>query len=135
MVLAALAIAMFLALSCPILLMTAGFAGWKKTVPGILMLAAASLTCESFAAEGSPQQKHTVLLRWKPSSTTNVRYNIYRGSAPGVHPDKLNAVPVDGLTFPDTNVQSGKSYYYVVRSVNAAGRESSDSNETLATVP
>jgi hypothetical protein len=126
---------MFLALSCPILLMAAGFAGWKKTVPGIILLAAASLTCESFAAEGSPQQKHTVVLRWKASSTMDVRYNIYRGSAPGVHPDKLNAVPVDGLSFPDSNVQSGKKYYYVVRSVNAAGRESSDSNEALATIP
>jgi len=79
--------------------------------------------------------KHTVVPHWKASSSKNVRYNIYRGSSAGVHPDKLNAAPVDGFTFTDTNVQSGRSYYYVVRAVDAAGRETSDSYETLATIP
>ena len=64
-----------------------------------------------------------------------MRYNIYCGSAPGVHPDKLSVTPVDGLTFTDSNVQNGKSYYYVARAVDAAGQESSDSNETVAAIP
>jgi hypothetical protein len=76
-----------------------------------------------------------VVLHWNASSSKNVRYNTYRGSVPGMHPDKLNAAPVDGLTFTDRNVQMGKSYYYVARAVDAAGQESSDSNETVATIP
>jgi hypothetical protein len=139
-----LGIAMILAVLCQVLLMkTAGFAWWKKTATGIAVLVAASLTCEWFVATGGARiveqkrarQKHTVVLHWKASTSKNVRYNIFRGSAPGMHPDKLNAVPVDGWTFTDTNVQSGRSYYYVVRAVDAAGQESSDSNETVAAIP
>ena len=68
-------------------------------------------------------------------SSNNVRYNIYRGSASGVHPDKLNAAPVDALSFTDSRVQKGKRYYYVARAIDAAGQESSDSNETVVTIP
>jgi hypothetical protein len=64
-----------------------------------------------------------------------VRYNIYRGPDPGVHPSRLNAIPVDGLTFKDTTVEGGKRYYYVARAVDAGGNESADSNEASADVP
>jgi hypothetical protein len=139
-----LVIALILAVFCQVLLMrTAGFAGWKKALTGIAVLAAASLTggwfwktggASMFEQEGQ-RQKHGVVLHWNASTSNNVRYNIYRGTAPGVHPDKLNVAPVDALTFTDSNVQKGKRYYYVARAVDAAGRESSDSNETVATMP
>jgi len=144
LVLMVLGIALILAALCQVLLMrTAGFAAWKKTVTGIAVLAAASLTCEWFVKTGGTRlaeqegtrHKHKVVLHWKASSTKNVRYNIYCGSAPGVHPDKLNVAPVDGLTFTDSKVQNGKSYYYVARAVDAASQESSDSNEAVATIP
>jgi hypothetical protein len=144
LVLMVLGIAMILAVLCQVLLVrTAGFAGWKKTLTGIAVLAAVILTCEWFVRTGGTRiveqegarQKHTVVLHWNASSSKNVRYNIYRGSVPGMHPDKLNAAPVDGLTFTDRNVQMGKNYYYVARAVDAAGQESSDSNETVATIP
>ncbi len=32
-------------------------------------------------------------------------------------------------------VESGKTYYYVTRSVDPFGNESTDSNETMATIP
>ena len=143
MVLMALGILMILAVLCRFLpIRAACSAGWKKAVIAIAVLAVASLTCEWFETTGAQRMvaqerppKHTVVPHWKASSSKNVRYNIYRGSSAGVHPDKLNAAPVDGFTFTDTNVQSGRSYYYVVRAVDAAGRETSDSYETLATIP
>ena len=144
LVLMVLVIALILAVFCQVLLMrTVGFAGWKKALTGIAVLAAASLTCGWFAKTGGTgmfelegrRQKHGVVLHWKASSSNNVRYNIYRGSASGVHPDKLNAAPVDALTFTDSSIQKGKRYYYVARAIDAAGQESSDSNETVVTIP
>jgi fibronectin type 3 domain-containing protein len=81
------------------------------------------------------QRDHTVMLYWQASTTKQLRYNIYRGPTPGFHPDKLNSVPIDGLSFTDTTAENGTKYYYMARAVNAMGQESSASNETFANVP
>ena len=121
-----------------------GVAGWKKALTGTLVLAAAILAGEWFAATGGmavlaqihPHRRdHPVVLHWEASTSPNVRYNIYRGPKPGIHPDKVNSFPIDAITFTDTTAENHTKYYYVARAVDGNGRESSDSNETFANVP
>jgi hypothetical protein len=76
-----------------------------------------------------------VVLRWQASTTPIVRYNVYRGPWSGIYPDKLNNAPIDGTTFTDTTALSGRTYWYVVRAINNKGELSSESNETVVTVP
>jgi len=141
----ALGFALILVALCQALLMRdSGLPGWKKALTGMAVLAASLLTGVWFVATGGmtlieqmhPHRRdHRVILHWEASTTKNVRYNVYRGPSPGFHPDRLNAAPIDGLTFKDTTADNGKKYYYVARAVNAAGQESIDSNESSATIP
>lgn len=130
---------------CQVLLIKdSGFAKKKKVLTGMVVLGTAVLSGEWFVATGGralvegtrPQGRgHTVRLRWQASTSKNVRYNIYRGSTPGFHPEKLNSAPIDGVTYIDSTVDNGRRYYYVARAIGANGQESADSNEALATVP
>lgn len=83
-------------------------------------------------------QSHQVDLNWQaPSSSpvTIVGYNVYR-AASGTGSYALLNSSVDTLTsYTDTNVQSGASYDYEVRSVDSAGVESGPSNTTAVTIP
>ncbi len=142
LVLMTLGITLTLAALCQVLLMRdAGLTGWKKAQTGIAVLAAAMLAGKWFVTTGGmtvveqmhPHRRdHTVTLH---CTTKHVRYNIYRGPTPGFHPEKLNSVPIDGLTFTDTTAENGTKYYYVARAVDVLGQEGSDSNETFANVP
>ncbi|MHB8413637.1 MAG: choice-of-anchor D domain-containing protein [Candidatus Acidiferrales bacterium] len=79
---------------------------------------------------------HLVDLSWTASTSVVVGYNIYRGTVnSGPYPVKLNASPVPGITFTDTNVQSSQTYYYVVTAVDSNGVESVYSNQASATIP
>jgi hypothetical protein len=137
------AIALVLVVFCQILLMRdRRLARWKKLSTAVVALAAVILSAEWFVATGgtallgqAPQKKHTVTLRWQASTTKDLRYNVYRGRMPGAHPDKLNSEPIDGLTYTDATVESGVRYYYVVRAVDPAGKESPDSAEVPADIP
>jgi hypothetical protein len=141
----ALSVTLILCVFCQVLLMRdAMLAGWKKALTGTAALAAAMLAGEWFVATGGmsvvgqmrPHRRdHTVELHWKASTSKNVRYNIYRGSTPGFHPDRLNPTPMDGLTFIDRTAENQTRYYYVARAVDADGQESPDSNEAFAKVP
>jgi hypothetical protein len=118
----------------------------KKAVTGILVAAAALLSGAWFATTsgttlatrsgqaGAPQ-KRSVVLRWQPSTTPDVRYNVYRGPFWGIHPDKLNSTPIEGTSFTDGTVVNGQTYWYIVRAVNAKGEESFESNVAEATIP
>jgi hypothetical protein len=144
LLLMALGIAVTLMVVCQALVMKdIRMAGWRKALTGIFVLTATILAGEWFVATGGmtvlersrPPQRHSVVLRWQASTTKNARYNIYRGRFSGIHPDKLNGAPVDGLTFTDTTAENGATYYYVVRAIDAAGQESLDSNEQMAAIP
>lgn len=77
-----------------------------------------------------------VTLKWQSplldggSPITN--YTIYRGSAPGAETFLVEAGNV--LTYVDTGLTSGKTYYYRVSARSAIG-EGPKSNEASATVP
>jgi hypothetical protein len=94
-----------------------------------------SPTDETLHGNGVQASQHSVDLSWTASPSQVVGYNIYRGSSPGTHNNKLNGSPVAGTTFTDHNVQSGKTYYYVARAVDANSQESVDSNEAQAVIP
>jgi hypothetical protein len=98
---------------------------WFQSTSGVF--SAASLRKSTHA--------HSVTLSWRASSSAVAGYNIYRSEKPGGPFTKINAELVRTLTYKDQEVESGKTYYYVTRAVDAKGRESVNSDETTATVP
>ena len=84
------------------------------------------------------ESHHRVNLNWqapaaKPGVTVK-SYNVYRSTTSGRQYVKI-ASGVPEAHYVDTTVSSGKTYYYVVTSVDAAGHESGFSAEIKATVP
>ena len=118
----------------------------KKVVTGILVAAAALLsgawfvttsgtTLATRSGQAGAPQKRSVVLRWQPSTTPDLRYNVYSGPFWGIHPDKLNSTPIEGTSFTDATVVNGQTYWYIVRAVNAKGEESFESNVAEASIP
>jgi len=82
---------------------------------------------------GSPAPvPHSVVLSWGPSASSVVGYRVYRDGGSGLSP--ISSVIPD-LTYTDATVVSGDTYHYAVTSVDAAGAESSFSNEATAVIP
>jgi glycosidase len=73
-----------------------------------------------------------VRLSWQRPSGGAKAYNIYRSPVSGGGWVKINATPVTSLTFADTTVINGRTYYYTVRALDAAGNESPASVEVSA---
>lgn len=84
-----------------------------------------------------PTPSHSVTLSWTVSTSANVAgYNIYRGTtAGGPYATRVNTSPITGLTYTDTTVQAGQTYYYVAKSADASGNESGPSTEAAAVIP
>jgi hypothetical protein len=81
---------------------------------------------------------HQVTLTWDaPSSSADpvAGYHVYRSTGGSSAYTLLNSSGDTQTTFVDTNVQSGATYDYIVKSVDASGVESTASNEATATVP
>jgi Abnormal spindle-like microcephaly-assoc'd, ASPM-SPD-2-Hydin len=94
-----------------------------------------SPTMVGTSGTGTAPVAHSVSLSWVASTSTVVGYNIYRGSVSGGPYTVLNSAPNAGLTYTDTTVTAGQTYYYVVTAVNSSGMESVQSNEASVTVP
>lgn len=82
------------------------------------------------------QKPPTVVLKWKapppkPGVTVET-YNVYRSTHSRMHYEKI-ASGVSDLTYTDSDVSSGKTYYYVVRAVSTGG-ESLPSDEVSAKI-
>lgn len=80
--------------------------------------------------------KHYVALTWNASPTPGViSYNVYRGATSGVCSGTPTpyATGITTLTYNDTVVVEGATYFYAVTAVK--GGESTCSNEVQATVP
>ena len=78
--------------------------------------------------------QHTVALSWGPSSSPVSGYRVYRSTVSGSGFSALTSV-IGNLSFSDDTVAAGTTYYYVVTAVDAAGQESTHSNEATAVVP
>ena len=81
--------------------------------------------------------QHEVDLNWNaPSSSPDpvAGYNIYR-SSDGKSFTRLNSSPESQASYADNNVQSGATYVYEVKSVDASGVESGPSNQITLSIP
>lgn len=116
----------------------------KKVGTGLVTLCAvllsvtwARVTAGSSLVTPSSQgnKGHSVSLTWKASKSPAKGYNVYRATRSGGPYSRINPDLVQGLSYKDRDVQSGKTYYYVARAVDADGLESANSTEIAATVP
>ena len=74
--------------------------------------------------------QHKVSLSWQapiPNGDDVIGFHVYRGGS--------YIATVDPLSYTDSNVTSGKTYTYTVRSIDANGIESVDSNILTVTIP
>ena len=78
---------------------------------------------------------HSVTLTWQASRSPAKGYNVYRTTKSGGPYWRINPDLVEGLRFQDQDVKSSTTYYYVIRAVDADGRESVNSSEITAKVP
>jgi hypothetical protein len=110
----------------------------------VLLLTALALTwgCAGTASSSShastqppPPTTHSATLSWTASTSTVSGYNVYRGSVSGGPYTLVNTSLVTLLTFTDSAVQSGQTYFYVTTAVDGSGNESLYSNETTAAIP
>jgi hypothetical protein len=79
--------------------------------------------------------QHSVSLTWNASTSAVSGYNIYRSTVSGGSYTKINSSLVAVLTYTDTTVQNGTTYYYVTTAVDSTGSESTFSNEVSAPIP
>lgn len=78
---------------------------------------------------------HSVVLTWSASTTPGVTgYNIYRATLPSGPYEKLNASTIAELTYTDSDVISGQTYFYVTTAVDQMENHSLYSNEAVAIV-
>jgi glycosidase len=61
-----------------------------------------------------------------------VGYNLYRSPVSGGGYVLVNSSPLGGTSYTDSGLQNGKTYFYVVTSLDATGNESAYSNEVSA---
>jgi hypothetical protein len=80
-------------------------------------------------------QAYSVDLNWSASTSSVTGYNIYSGTASGGPYTKLTSSPVPSTDYTDGSVQQGKTYYYVVTSVNSDNVESAYSTQVSAVIP
>jgi hypothetical protein len=95
----------------------------------------ASITLSGKGVQPIP---HSATLAWTPSTTpTAIGYYVYRASVSGGYTTPLNSSPISEPTtqFIDSNVQAGRTYYYVVTAVDSSNVQSSYSNEVSGTIP
>src|ERR1035438_3558549 len=87
------------------------------------------------AAANASGQAHSVALTCTASTSTVTGYNLYRSTVNGSGYTKLNSSLVASLSYSDTNVQPGTTYFYVATAVDSGGDESANSNQVSAAIP
>ncbi len=81
------------------------------------------------------QVGHTVALTWNASTSTVSGYNVYRSTVSGTGYTRISSLLGAVLSYTDSNVLNGTTYFYVTTAVDAAGVESTFSNEASAVIP
>jgi hypothetical protein len=85
-----------------------------------------------YSGEG---QQPFIDLIWAPDTDADLAgYNVYRREENG-EPVKINSELVKTPAYRDSNVQSGKKYFYSVSAVDVRGNESTRSDEASEAVP
>lgn len=79
--------------------------------------------------------QHLISLSWQASSSPVIGYNVYRGTQSGGPYSRVNSLLISAHAYNDEEVQSGLTYFYVLRAVGFDSMESQASNQAVATVP
>jgi hypothetical protein len=87
------------------------------------------------SGSGVAPVQHSTGLSWGASTSAVAGYNVYRSTLSGSAYVKINSSLVGGVTYTDSSVSSGTTYYYVATSVDSTGTESVYSNEVSAVIP
>ena len=74
-------------------------------------------------------------ISWTASTSTVTGYNTYSSTVSGGPYTKLNSSEDTSTSYTDSTVQAGKTYFYVVTSVDSSNVESAYSSEISATIP
>jgi len=101
----------------------------------IVSNASGSPASVSLSGTGVAPVQHSVALTLQAGTSTVSGYNVYRSTASGTGYIKLNSSLVSGLTYADSSVRNGTTYFYVATAVDSGGRESTYSNEMQAVIP
>lgn len=97
--------------------------------------AAGSPASISLSGTGVTPTAYSVALTWNASTSTVVGYYVYRSTTSGIGYAKITGASVPNLTYTDSTVQNGTTYYYVTTAVDSSGTESLYSNEAQAIIP
>jgi fibronectin type 3 domain-containing protein len=89
----------------------------------------------TISGTGAAVTNYSVNLSWTASTSTVMGYNTYSSTVSGGPYNKLTSSPAAGTSFTDSTVQAGKTYYYVVTSVDSSGMESANSSQVTAAIP
>jgi len=89
----------------------------------------------SLSGTGVAPVQHSVALTLQAGTSTVSGYNVYRSTVSSTGYIKLNSSLVSGLTYTDSSVQNGTTYFYVATAVDSGGTESTYSNEMQAVIP
>ena len=84
---------------------------------------------------GVPVGSHSADLTWNPSRDVVIGYNVYRGGTRGGPYSQINSVLDSTISYTDSTVKGGATYYYVVTAVDSSHMESSFSNEVRVIIP
>jgi fibronectin type 3 domain-containing protein len=98
----------------------------------VLILAPGLLAQQSATTTETLRVTHAGILTWNASTSTVTGYNVYRGTTSGGPYTLLAAV--NSLTFTDTTVIAGTTYFWVVTALDNT-LESVYSNEVSGTIP
>ena len=91
---------------------------------------------EAATGTGTPAPQHSVTLSWSPSASSSVAgYNVYRGGKTGGPYTRVNPSADASMSYTDSTVQAGQTYFYVTTAVGSDGVESSYSNQVSAAIP
>jgi len=106
------------------------------SVPGtITVVSNATGSPAAIPLSGTGVAPHSVSLTWNASTSTVTGYNVYRSTVSGSGYTKINSSLVAVLSYTDSAVQNGTTYFYVTTAVDSTGNESAFSNEVAAPIP
>ncbi|MGB2779076.1 MAG: choice-of-anchor D domain-containing protein, partial [Candidatus Acidiferrum sp.] len=108
---------------------TTGALGGSVSIVSNASGSPATVTLTGTGAAASPP---SVLLSWTASTSTVSGYNVYRGTVSGGPYTQINPSLITTLTYTDSTVVSGTTYYYVATAVDSSGNQSVNSNEASA---
>ena len=102
----------------------------------IAFLTSSSTSATETATGSGGTIQHTVDLSWNASTSTSIAgYNVYRATSAGGPYSRINSALNPAMSFSDSTVQSGQSYYYATTAVDTSGVESTYSNQVQVVVP